>query len=556
MTTVHGAGTVGGRYRLVDRIASGGMGNVWRASDELLGRQVAVKILKPEFGDDASFRLRFRAEARASASLSHPGVATVYDYGEEVAGGIHTAYLVMELVPGEPLSALLARQVTIDPARTMDVVAQTADALQTAHDRGIVHRDVKPANLLVRPDGRIKITDFGIARAADAMALTQTGTLLGTVAYMSPEQLNGQTATPASDLYSLGVVAYLCLAGRTPFAGVETMAVAVAHVRDEVPPLPEEIPTAVQDVVYQLLDKDPARRPGSAGQLAATAMDIRSGLVGAYGPTVHGILPGPLGPPTDQLGRLPTVHDVRGTEAATEVATPLVGGDVLAGAGDTVALPDQVRPPLRQPRHRRRWVPIAVLAGIAALALALGLWATSGASTVAVPAVVHATVPTAVSVITKAGLRASTHPVDGGQPAGLVVAQIPRPRARISAGSTVSLAVASGYVHLGTTGLIGQQYSQVAAAVSRLGLHPVRSETDSNQLAGTVLGVNPSGRVEVGTTITVSVAVTPPPPTTEPTTVPTTVPATKPTGPTTPTTPGKPGGGGNGGGPGSHHGGG
>jgi serine/threonine protein kinase len=142
MATAQGAGTVGGRYRLVDRIASGGMGDVWRATDELLGRQVAVKILKPEFGDDASFRLRFRAEARASASLSHPGVATVYDYGEEVDRGIHTAYLVMELVPGEPLSALLARQVTIDPARTMDVVAQTADALQAAHDQGIVHRDV------------------------------------------------------------------------------------------------------------------------------------------------------------------------------------------------------------------------------------------------------------------------------------------------------------------------------------------------------------------------------------------------------------------------------
>ena len=262
MTRDPGAPAVGGRYRLEDPIASGGMGDVWRPADELLGRQVAVKILKPGFGDDASFRLRFRAEARASASLSHLGVATVYDYGEQVAGGIHTAYLVMELVPGELLSALLACQVTIDPARTMDVVAQTAGALQAAHDRGIVHRDIKPANLLVRPDGNIKITDFGIARAADAMALTQTGMLLGTVAYMSPEQLSGLTATPASDLYSLGVVAYLCLVGRTPFASVEQMAVAVAHVRDDVPPLPNEVPPAVRDVVYQLLDKDPARRPG------------------------------------------------------------------------------------------------------------------------------------------------------------------------------------------------------------------------------------------------------------------------------------------------------
>jgi hypothetical protein len=507
------------------------MGDVWRATDELLGRQVAVKILKPEFGDDPSFRLRFRAEARASASLSHPGVATVYDYGEEVVGGIHTAYLVMELVPGEPLSALLARQVTLDPAHTMDVVAQTAGALQAAHDRGIVHRDVKPANLLVRPDGSIKITDFGIARAADAMALTQTGTLLGTVAYLSPEQVNGQTATPASDLYSLGVVAYLCLAGRTPFAGVETMAVALSHVRDEVPPLPDEIPAAVRALVYQLLDKDPARRPGSAGELAATAMDIRGGLVGAQAPTVHRVPPGSpaTAPPTDQLGRLPTVHDVSRAEAR-------------AGAGNTVVLPDPARPAQREPRRRRRrWAPIAAVAGIAALGLALGLWASSGTSTVTVPAVGHATVPTAVSVITQAGLRASTHPVDGGQPAGRVVAQSPRARARVSAGSTVRLAVASGYIRFSTTGLIGQQYSQAAAAVSRLGLRPARQQTQSNDTAGTVLAATPNGRVKVGTTITLSVAVAPPPPTTVPT------PATTPKG--------KGGGHGNGGDAGSQQGG-
>jgi eukaryotic-like serine/threonine-protein kinase len=344
MTTEPGAPAVGGRYRLEDPIASGGMGDVWRAADELLGRQVAVKILKPGFGDDASFRLRFRAEARASASLSHPGVATVYDYGEQVAGGIHTAYLVMELVPGEPLSALLARQVTIDPARTMDMVAQTADALQAAHDRGIVHRDIKPANLLVRPDGSIKITDFGIARAADAMALTQTGMLLGTVAYMSPEQLSGLTATPASDLYSLGVVAYLCLAGRTPFAGVEQMAVAVAHVRDDVPLLPNEIPQTVRDVVYQLLDKDPARRPGSAGELAATAVGIRGRLVGEPVPTVPTVPPSPLAPTTDQLGRLPTVEAVGATKAATAVGHPPLGVGGPAGNGATVALPDHARP--------------------------------------------------------------------------------------------------------------------------------------------------------------------------------------------------------------------
>ena len=548
MTTDPGAPAVGGRYRLEDPIASGGMGDVWRAADELLGRQVAVKILKPGFGDDASFRLRFRAEARASASLSHPGVATVYDYGEQVAGGIHTAYLVMELVPGEPLSALLARQVTIDPARTMDLVAQTAGALQAAHDRGIVHRDIKPANLLVRPDGSIKITDFGIARAADAMALTQTGMLLGTVAYMSPEQLSGLTATPASDLYSLGVVAYLCLVGRTPFAGVEQMAVAVAHVRDDVPPLPNEVPPAVRDVVYQLLDKDPARRPGSAGELAATAAGIRGQLVGEPVPTAPTVPPSPLAPLADLLGRLPTVEAVGATKASTAVAHPPLGVGGPAGNRATVALPDHTRPdhtqpdharpPLPEPRRHRRRVAIVVLAGIALLALALGLWASSGTSMITVPEVQHQPVSTAVSVITKAGLRASTRPVDRNEPTGLVVTQIPGPRARVSAGSTVTLAVSSGYLDLSPTGLIGQQYPQVAASITLLGLLPSRRETASSSPAGTVLAVTPNGRVKVGATITLWVAFAPPPTTTVPTTRPptTTVPTTKATAPTVPTT--------------------
>jgi serine/threonine-protein kinase len=318
-----------------------------------------------------------------------------------------------------------------------------------------------------------------------------------------------------------------------------------------VPPLPDEIPSAVRDVVYQLLDKDPARRPGSAGELAATAMDIGSGLNGAQAPTAHRVPPSSptTAPPTDQLGRLPTVHDVRGTEAATKVSSSPFGAAARAGAGNTVVLPDPARPAQPEPRRRqRRWGPIAAVAGIAALGLALGLWASSGASTVTVPAVGHATAPTAVSIITQAGLRASTHPVDGGQPAGRVVSQSPRPRTRVSAGSTVSLAVASGYIRFSTTGLIGQQYSQAAATLSRLGLRPAQQQTQSNDTAGTVLAATPSGRVKVGTTITLSVAVAPPPPTTVPT------PAT--TVPTPATTPkGKGGGRGNGGDAGSHGGG-
>src|SRR3954469_2604157 len=176
--------TLGARYRLEQRIAVGGMGEVWQASDVLLGRRVAVKVLKPEYAADAHFVERFRNEARHTAALSHPGIANVFDYGE--IGDM--AYLVMELVAGEPLSALLAREGPLDAARTLDIVGQAALALQAAHDLGVVHRDVKPGNLLVRPDGVVKVTDFGIARATDAAPLTQTGLLVGTAGYLSPEQ--------------------------------------------------------------------------------------------------------------------------------------------------------------------------------------------------------------------------------------------------------------------------------------------------------------------------------------------------------------------------------
>src|SRR5665213_1331584 len=185
MTTVPQGRAFGGRYRLSERIASGGMGDVWRATDELLGRNVAIKLLRSEFGDTELFRRRFRFEAQAAASLSHPGIAAVFDYGEEDGdSGDHRAYIVMELVEGESLDVRLRRLGRLGPSPTMDIVGQAARGLQAAHDRGIVHRDVKPANLLIRPDGMVKITDFGIARAIDGSALTQTGAMLGTVQYM------------------------------------------------------------------------------------------------------------------------------------------------------------------------------------------------------------------------------------------------------------------------------------------------------------------------------------------------------------------------------------
>ena len=280
-----------GRYRLTKRIAVGGMGEVWRAEDELLGRQVAIKLLSAAHASDEQFRERFRGEARYAASLSHPGIARVYDYGESAAepGGdwpeSGLAYLVMELVDGEPLSAALARDGRMPTATALDIVAQAARALAAAHAAGIAHRDIKPGNLLITPEGQVKITDFGIARAVLAAHLTQTGMVIGTAQYVSPEQASARPITTATDIYSLGVVAYECLAGRPPFTAETAIALALAHVNDRPPPLPGDVPPQVAALVGQMLAKDPKNRPASAQAVAdrASALAEDTSLAGENG---------------------------------------------------------------------------------------------------------------------------------------------------------------------------------------------------------------------------------------------------------------------------------
>src|SRR3954453_18473141 len=268
--------TIADRYTLVQRIAVGGMGEVWRAHDSVLERDVAVKVLKEEFAADPTFLQRFRNEARHTAALSHPGLANVYDYGE----GGDMAYLVMELVVGEPLSAMLARSTSLPAETAMDITGQAALALQAAHDAGVVHRDVKPGNLLIRPDGVVKVPDFGIARAVDAAPITQTGLVVGTAAYLSPEQAEGKPITPASDVYALGVVTHECLSGRRPFDDGSPVAVAMAHINTKPPPLPKDTPPLVADFVARARDKDPARRQPSAGDFGRTALALAATLRG------------------------------------------------------------------------------------------------------------------------------------------------------------------------------------------------------------------------------------------------------------------------------------
>lgn len=257
----------GTRYRLQTKIAVGGMGEVWQAEDELILRPVAIKILKEEYLGDETFLERFRAEAKAAAMVEHEGIANVYDYGEDAG----SAYLVMELVPGESLSRILEREKVLPGERVLDIIAQTARALGAAHSRGLIHRDIKPGNLLITPDGKVKITDFGIARVGDQVPLTKTGQVMGTVQYLAPEQATGKASTYATDLYSLGVVAYEALSGRRPFTGENQMAIAMAHINEMPPALPETVDLRVQNLVLSCMAKKPAQRPESAISLAIRA---------------------------------------------------------------------------------------------------------------------------------------------------------------------------------------------------------------------------------------------------------------------------------------------
>jgi serine/threonine-protein kinase len=343
-----------GRYRLTDRIAAGGMGEVWRGEDDLLTRSVAVKLLPTGRAGDEAFLARFRAEARYAASLSHPGIARVYDYGESAEFG--GAFLVMELVNGEPLSAILARAGRLSPDATLDIISQAARALDAAHQAGIVHRDIKPGNLLVAAGGTTKITDFGIATAvaaAQASHLTETGMVMGTAMYVSPEQATGAQVTEASDIYSLGVVAYECLAGHPPFTASEPLAIAFAHKHEPVPALPPDVPPPVSDLVYHMLAKTPAERPASVRVVADRADMLRDAL--AMGGSAEPGYPG-----------------------ATRADLPAADTSALPGAGDSDTAPPRGPGSRHQmaTRRRRQLVAAGSTAVLCAAAAAAGLYLT------------------------------------------------------------------------------------------------------------------------------------------------------------------------------------
>jgi serine/threonine-protein kinase len=443
-----------GRYRLECQIAAGGVGEVWRAEDTVLTRTVAVKLPRAELASQAETLARFRGEARHAGALSHPAIARAYDYGDPVPP--HPAFLVMELVDGPSLAAVLTAG-PLGAAQTMDVVAQVASGLQTAHAAALVHRDIKPGNLLLAADGQVKITDFGIAHVAGSVPVTSTGIVMGTPAYIAPERVSGASATPASDLYSLGVVAYECLAGTAPFTG-KPLEVAVAHRDLPLPPFPHAVPAEVARLVGELAAKDPAARPASAEEVAARADRLREDL----------------------------------TEGAEGAAAWLYS---VPGSGADIPAPGQATAPARalgtparraRPRRARR---IAVAASAAAAVVALAVLALAVAPG-------PARGPARAAAPAAAG-RASRHVAAKPSPS-VTPSQSPSPAA--------SAPPAPGTVEVTAASLIGEPLGLVRERLQVLGLAVRVQRHVSRRETGTVLAVEPSGKVRPASTILVTVA--------------------------------------------------
>ncbi|MGN7201826.1 protein kinase domain-containing protein [Arthrobacter sp. SAFR-044] len=523
--------TLGGRFQLTTRIAIGGMGEVWKAKDLVLGRIVAIKVLKEEYTGDPGFLQRFRAEARHTALLNHVGIANVFDYGEEEG----SAYLVMELVPGQPLSSIIEHEQVLSPDRTLSIIAQTARALAVAHAQGLVHRDVKPGNLLITPDGRVKVTDFGIARLADQVPLTQTGQVMGTAQYLAPEQATGQTATGSSDIYSLGVIGYECLSGHRPFSGESQIAIALAQVNDAPPPLSDSLPSPVRALLMSMLAKDPKDRPANAIKLAEAAEAIRNGDISAARAAVPGMLlfdadTGPITAPVE-TATAPTgiIGSQRDSPTATS-ALPVIGA-AAAGAAAAMAAgahgasgddAERAQGPLAranalaaernwdqeeetyddepadEPRRKGRspWTwPLVALILLLLFALVgfllnqVGLFSPSGTPT--------------------SSASASSAPPSSATPTRTTPSATPT---QTRSTPTPTPTPTPETVDIIPEAYLGKPYQTVQSELSAKNLDvTLEQQVDATAKPGTVIALSRSGRIEVGSPITVTYAVAPAP---------------------------------------------
>src|SRR5271155_2631406 len=436
-----------GRYELTHLIARGGMAQVYRAMDRQLERPVALKVLFPELSVDRTFVERFRREAQAAANLSHPNIVPVFDWGED--DGAY--FIVMEYVEGRPLSAVLRDPQPMPPRQIATIGAGVAAALAFAHRHGVVHRDVKPGNVLITPDGDVKVTDFGIARAMNTEeSLTQTGAVMGTAAYFSPEQAEGKGVDARSDIYSLGVVLYEMAVGRPPFTGDSPVAVASKHVRD-MPVLPREanptVPPALEAVIMKAMAKDPDDRYDSAEELRADLLRFADGR------------------PVEAGG--PGLTSVMAAVGATQ-AVPMTTGRTMAVPPGG---PPNNRDDLERKKRTRNLIMLLVALAVIAFFLLRSLGVFGG--NVSVPDVAKQTVAEATQTLQNANLTVGTKTAQSNSsvPAGEVVSTDPKAGASVAKNSTVNLFYSSGPVAPTVVPLVqGKQLTQAIALLQAANL--------------------------------------------------------------------------------------
>jgi beta-lactam-binding protein with PASTA domain/tRNA A-37 threonylcarbamoyl transferase component Bud32 len=482
---------LGGRYELDGIVGRGGMAEVYRARDIRLDRIVAVKTLREDLARDQTFQARFRREAQSAASLNHPSIVAVYDTGEDDTDGSHIPYIVMEYVDGRTLRELLREDRRLLPERALEITDGVLRALDYSHRNGIVHRDIKPGNVMLTRDGKVKVMDFGIARAvSDAQAtMTQTAQVIGTAQYLSPEQARGERVDARSDLYSTGCLLYELLTGRPPFLGDSPVAIAYQHVRENpVPPsrVDPEVPQWADAIVLRAMEKDPRDRYQSAAEMRA---DIQRALQGV---PVAAPRTAAYGTATQRVG-------------ATAMATGAMAG-YQYGRDD-----DDGYPP--EPTERR-WLPIVLwIAGILVVLGVVGgvLYAIlgGGSSGHAVPQVNGQTLTQAEKEITAAGLKYTVQKQPNPTvPKNIVISTSPPNGNVVPAGSQVVLVVSTGPKMVAVPNVKHQTVSQAQSALTAAGFQ-VNVQTDNNSTGspGTVVKQDPTAgtKAKFGSTVTIFV---------------------------------------------------
>jgi len=489
---------IDGRYKVVRRLGTGGMADVFLCEDQQLGRKVAVKLLHRRFAEDPAFVERFRREARAAAGLQHPNIVGVYDRGEYDG----TYYIAMEYLPGRTLKAIINEEAPLEPVRAIDIAIQILKAARFAHRRGIVHRDLKPHNVIVDDAGDAKVTDFGIARAG-ASDMTETGSIMGTAQYLSPEQAQGHAVSGSSDLYSVGVVLYELLTGRVPFDAESAVTIALKHV-SEAPTAPTrlhaDIPTELEQIVMWALNKNPADRPRDAEEFIAALERAKAS-----------VLAGRRGEQTAAMAAIAGVGAYRagGAAAAALVGPPAPPPIVEPLAEGEPVLPPPDEPPYDYERRPPRW-PWVVLAVVALLiAGGVAAYLLTRPSKVVVPAVVGQNINTASTIVTNAGFAVSTIDVPSTKANGEVIRQSPQGGLKAGSGSTVTLTVSSGPGNTVVPTVNNQPLKTAEKAIKAQGLKvgQVVSQSSTTVPKGQVISTTPGAGTSEPVGFSIEIAV-------------------------------------------------